>query len=60
MNIVKVHLSSPQVDASEYIYINLDNVCAIHRLAVSTRILFVDGWTILVDETPEEIAAKAN
>lgn len=60
MNIVKVHMALPEKGASKSTHINLDNVCAIQRLAVSTRIVFVGGWTILVDETPEEIGEKAN
>lgn len=60
MNIVKVHLSPTQDGEIKSVYINLDNVCVIQRLPFSTKILFIDGWTILVDETPEEIAAKAN
>lgn len=60
MNIVKVHLSPTQDGEIKPVYINLDNVCVIQRLSVSTKILFIDGQAILVDETPEEIAAKAN
>lgn len=60
MNIVKVHLSLPKNNTSKSAHINLDNVCVIQRLAVSTRILFIGGHSILVDETPEEIAVKAN
>ncbi|ANA13106.1 hypothetical protein [Acetobacter oryzifermentans] len=60
MNIVKVHMTLPDKGASKSAHINLDNACAIQKLSISTQIVFVGGWTILVDETPEEIVKKAN
>lgn len=58
MNIVKVHMALPEKGASKSAYINLDNACAIQKLSISTQIVFVGGWTILVDETPEEIGGR--
>lgn len=58
MNIVKVHMSSPEIGAAKIAYINLDNVCAIQKLSLSTQVVFIGGWTILVDETPEQIGEK--
>ena len=60
MNIVQVTMSIPEKGASKSAFINLDNVCAIQKLSISTQIVFVGGWTILVDETPEEIGERAN
>lgn len=60
VNIIKVHIALPEKGASKSTHINLDNVCAIQRLSLSTQIVFVGGWTILVDETPEEIGERAN
>lgn len=59
MNIVQVNMAIPEKEASKSTYINLDNVCAIQKLSISTQIVFVGGWTILVDETPEEIGERA-
>ena len=58
MNIIRVSLSLPEKGADKYAYINLNNVCSIHRLSQSTRIVFIGGWVLLVDDTPEEIGAK--
>lgn len=58
MNIVKVHISLPEKGAAKIAHINLDNVCAIQKLSLSTQIVFIGGWTILVDETPEQIGEK--
>ena len=60
MNIVKVHMALPEKGVSKSTHINLDNVCVIQKLSISTQIVFVGGLTILVDETPEEIGEKAN
>ncbi|AKR49757.1 hypothetical protein DB34_13375 [Acetobacter pasteurianus] len=60
MNIVKVRIALPEKGASKSADINLDNACVIQKLSISTRIVFVGGWSILVDETPEEIVKKAN
>ena len=60
MNIVTVHMACPEKGASKSAHINLDNVCAIQKLSLSTQIVFVGGWTILVDDTPEEIGERAN
>lgn len=60
MNIVKVHMALPEKGASKSTHINLDNVCVIQKLSISTQIIFVGGHSILVDETPEEIGKKAN
>ena len=60
MNIVQVNMALPEKWASKSAFINLDNVCVIQKLSISTQIVFVGGWTILVDETPEEIGKRAH
>lgn len=60
MNIVEVHMALPEKGANKSARINLDNVCAIQRMSLSTQIVFVGGWTMLVDETPEQIGEKVS
>ena len=60
MNIVELHIALPEKGASKSARITLDHVCPIQRLSLSTPIVFVGGWTILVDERPAAIGKKVS
>ncbi|QHC34124.1 hypothetical protein [Komagataeibacter xylinus] len=60
MRVVALHMALPEKGADKKVFVNLENACAIQKLSLSTQIVFVGGWTILVDETPEQIGRMVN